>query len=106
MSEAVRRCVDELNAQMRAGSLEGFRRALASLRETARAGGPAALTAAVEALAPQLPSLQGVFVKTAVLVGACVEWGGSPVALAGVLPARAAAAMQMFAMVPALWGQE
>ncbi|MFE7394526.1 hypothetical protein ACFU9K_46080, partial [Streptomyces sp. NPDC057582] len=73
MSEAVFRCVDELIAQMRAGSEEGFRRALASVEETSRAGGPAALTAAVEALAPHLPTLHGTFAMTAVLAGACVE---------------------------------
>ncbi|MEW1914781.1 hypothetical protein AB0442_41540, partial [Kitasatospora sp. NPDC085895] len=98
MPEAVSRSVDELIAQMRAGSDEGFRRALASVEVAARAGGPAALTAAVEALAPHLSTIHGTFAMTAVLAGACVEWGGSPVALASVLPARAAVAMQMFAM--------
>ena len=59
-----------------------------------------ALTAAVEALAPHLPVLHGKFANAAVLAGACVEWGGSPVALAGVLPARAAVAMRIFATDP------
>ncbi|MFC8721071.1 hypothetical protein [Kitasatospora sp. NPDC057198] len=99
-------CVDELVAQMRAESEAGFRRALGALGEVARAGGPAALTAAVEALAPLLPTLHGVFARTAVLAGACVERGGSPAALAGVLPARTAAALRMFAMVPGLWAQQ
>ncbi|MFB7946881.1 hypothetical protein ACFC6L_18430 [Kitasatospora phosalacinea] len=104
--ESVPGCVDELLVQMRARSEEGFRSALASLAAVAQAGGRASLTAAVEGLAPLLPTLHGSFAGAAVLAGACVEWGGSPVALAGVLPPRVAVALRMFAMVPSLWAQE
>ncbi|MFF4344484.1 hypothetical protein ACFY00_31740 [Kitasatospora sp. NPDC001540] len=104
--ESVSGWIAELLAQMRAGSEEGFRAALASLAEVARAGGPASLTAAVEGLAPLLPTLHGSFARAAVLAGACVERGGSPIALAGVLPERTAVALRMFAMVPSLWAQQ
>lgn len=87
---------------MKSGS-GGYVRALKRLGDTARAGGPDALTAAVEALAPWLPGLAGDFAKTAVLAGACVEWGGSPLALADVLPQRAAEAMMLNDMVPRCW---
>ncbi|MFF4116897.1 hypothetical protein ACFY0P_25990 [Streptomyces sp. NPDC001714] len=73
--------------------------------DTARAGGPASATAAVEALAPWLPGLAGDFAKTAVLAGACVEWGGSPMALADVLPQRAAEAMMLNGLVPGCWAE-
>ncbi len=63
------------------------------------------MTAAVEALAPWLPGLAGDFAKTAVLAGACVEWGGSPMALANVLPQRAAEAMMLNDLVPGCWAE-
>ncbi|GGN22334.1 hypothetical protein [Streptomyces fuscichromogenes] len=63
------------------------------------------MTAAVEALAPWLPGLAGDFAKTAVLAGACVEWGGSPLALANVLPRRAAEAMMLNDLVPGCWAE-
>jgi hypothetical protein len=90
---------------MRSGSARGYQRALSRLGDTARAGGPASLTAAVEALAPWLPGLAGDFAKTAVLAGACVEWGGSPMALADVLPQRAAEAMMLNGLVPGCWAE-
>jgi hypothetical protein len=63
------------------------------------------LSAAVEALAPVLPGLEGDFAQTAVLAGACVEWGGSPMALAEVLPKRASEAMMLNDLVPACWAK-
>ncbi|MGY5048488.1 hypothetical protein ACWDE0_23165 [Streptomyces sp. 900105755] len=63
------------------------------------------MTAAVEALAPWLPGLAGDFAKTAVLAGACVEWGGSPMPLADVLPQRAAEAMLLNGLVPEWWAE-
>ncbi|MFF3564751.1 hypothetical protein ACFYXS_32405 [Streptomyces sp. NPDC002574] len=103
MPSAIPRLVDELVTQMESGSAPAYRTALRQLAETARAGGPESLTAAVEALAPLLPGLSGDFAKTAVLAGACVEWGASPMALVDVLPARAAEAMMLNAVVPEFW---
>lgn len=90
---------------MTSRSALGYQQAMSRLAEAAQAGGPADLTAAVEALAPLLPGLAGDFAKTAVLAGACVEWGGSPMALAEVLPRRAAEAMMLNEMVPGLWAE-
>ncbi|MFJ8489479.1 hypothetical protein ACIRBZ_14100 [Streptomyces sp. NPDC094038] len=42
---------------------------------------------------------------TAVLVGACVEWGASPMALVDVLPQRASEAMMLNKMVPEFWDE-
>lgn len=90
---------------MTSGSARGYQRAMSRLADTARAEGPAALTAAVEALAPLLPGLAGDFAKTAVLAGAFVEWGASPMALAGVLPKRAAESMMLNDLVPGCWAE-
>ncbi|MFF4796383.1 hypothetical protein ACFY2M_43730 [Streptomyces sp. NPDC001276] len=40
---------------------------------------------------------------TAVLAGACVEWGASPMALIDVVPRRASEAMMLNAVVPEFW---
>jgi hypothetical protein len=75
------------------------------LADTAQAGGPESLTATVEALAPLLPGLGGDFAMTAVLAGACVEWGASPMALVDVLPQRASEAMMLNEVVPEFWAK-
>lgn len=103
MSSKMERLVGELLARMHEGSVAGFRDALAAAGREARRADGGALTAAVETIAPLVPGMGGVFAKTAVLAGACVEWGGSPVALAPVLPARAAEALQLWSLVPGVW---
>ncbi|MFG1805666.1 hypothetical protein [Streptomyces sp. NPDC049040] len=103
MPSAISQLVDDLVAQMRSGSGPGFMRALSDLAKAARAGGTETLDATIESLAPWLPSLGGDFAKTAVLAGACVEWGGSPLPLADGLPQRAAQAMMLNAAVPGFW---
>src|SRR5690348_11903160 len=90
---------------MTSGSARGRHRAMSQLADAARAGGPPGLTAAVEALAPVLPPLAGDFAQTAVLAGAFVEWGGSPMALAEVLPKRASEAMMLNDLVPGCWAK-
>ncbi|MEZ0069993.1 hypothetical protein ABIA32_006041 [Streptacidiphilus sp. MAP12-20] len=86
MSTEITQLVSDLVGRMSSGSAAAFQEGLAQLAEAARAGGPETLTAAVGALAPILTGLGGDFTKAAVLAGACVEWGGSPLALVGVLP--------------------
>ncbi|MFI0966480.1 hypothetical protein ACH4S8_34570 [Streptomyces sp. NPDC021080] len=103
MPSEIQRLVDDLVTQMKSGSAPAYRTAMERLADAARAGGPESLTAAVEALAPLLPDLGGDFAMTAVLAGACVEWGASPMALVDVLPRRASEAMKLNAMVPGLW---
>jgi hypothetical protein len=97
------RAVRDLIVQMESGSAPAYQTAMKQLAETAEAEGPEGLTAAVEALAPLLPGLGGDFAMTAVLAGALVEAGGSPMPLVDVLPQRAAEAMMLNAAVPDLW---
>jgi hypothetical protein len=99
----ITRLVDELVTQMESGSARAYRQAMSQLADAVRAGGPEGLTAAIEALAPLLSGLSGDFATTAVLAGALVEWGGSPMALVDVLPRRAAEAMMLNEIVPELW---
>ncbi|WP_317442670.1 hypothetical protein [Streptomyces collinus] len=103
MPSEIPRLVGDLVTQMTSGSAPAYRTAMKRLAQAARAGGPETLTATVEALAPLLPGLSGDFAMTAVLAGACVEWGASPMALAEVLPRRASEAMMFNGVVPELW---
>jgi len=101
----ITRLVDELVAQMRSRSGPGYRQAMGRLAEATRTGGAESATAVIEALAPWLRGLQGDYAATAVLAGACVEWGGSPMALVDVLPQRASEAMMLNAAVPEFWAE-
>ncbi|MEU6367863.1 hypothetical protein ABZ876_19500 [Streptomyces sp. NPDC046931] len=103
MPTEIQRLVDELVARMESGSAPAYRTAMKRLADTARAGGPGSLTATAEAPAPLLPGLSADFAKTAVLAGACVEWGASPIALVEVLPRRASKAMKFNEVVPRFW---
>ncbi|MFJ8080125.1 hypothetical protein ACIQ6Y_05780 [Streptomyces sp. NPDC096205] len=104
MSVQIQRLLEDLVAQMESGS-DAYRGTMEELATTARHEGPESLTAAVQGLAPLLPGLAGDYAEAAVLAGACVEWGGSPMALVEVLPARAAEAMMLNAAVPELWSR-
>ncbi|MFM9578132.1 hypothetical protein [Streptomyces caniscabiei] len=104
MSSQIQRLVDDLVAQMGSGS-ESYQGTLEKLADAARNDGPDSLTVVVESLAPLLPGLAGDYATVAVLAGACVEWGGSPMALVDVLPQRAAEAMMLNAAVPDLWSK-
>ncbi|MFL9658669.1 hypothetical protein ACJ7VE_33700 [Streptomyces sp. PB17] len=88
---------------MESGSVSGFNAALTNLAEVAKEEGSEGLTDAVRRLTPLLPGLAGDFAVTAVLAGALVEWGGSPLPLVDVLPRRATEAMMLNAAVPSLW---
>ncbi|MEV5795968.1 hypothetical protein [Streptomyces sp. NPDC052192] len=107
MAAEVGKLVDELVAQMESGSYAGYRRAMAALAHEVRRGLPRGrrqrLDTAIGALAPVLPLLSGEFAATAVLAGAMVEWGGSPMPLVETLTERAAEAMAYNAMVPGVW---
>ncbi|GHC27817.1 hypothetical protein GCM10010348_62430 [Streptomyces anthocyanicus] len=103
MSPQVELAVRNLTNAMESGSAPAYQEALHELAETARAEGTEGLSAAVAALAPLLSGLGGDFAMTAILAGACVEWGASPTPLIDVLPARAAEAMMLNATVPELW---
>ncbi|WP_031518204.1 hypothetical protein [Streptomyces sp. NRRL F-5123] len=82
MAAGVGKLVGERVVQMESGSDAGYRQAMSALSGAVREGLPGSrkrkLDAAIEALAPVLPLLSGDFAKTAVLAGAMVGWGGSP----------------------------
>lgn len=95
--------VNNLVHAMESGDSAEFQSRLGALAKEAQRRGPAYRTAVISQLAPMLPDLRGEFSKVAVLVGACVEWGGSPLPLQDVLPLRVTAAMENYARFSALW---
>jgi hypothetical protein len=80
-----------------------FQQALGRLGAMARGRRPAELTAVVERLAPLLDQVRGVHSKIALLAGALVEWGGSPLPMRDSLPRRAAASLDMCATFTRAW---
>lgn len=88
---------------MRAGDDARFRRCLARLRAAGQRAGAEALTGALEEMASWLCQLNGVFAKAALLAGAFVEWGGSPLPLAGALPGWVAYKMRLYALFQDVW---
>lgn len=103
MSSPLKPLIDDLSQAMQVGDIEGFWAHLGRVAEQARPRPPDELTAVVEDLAEILPKLSGDFARVAVLAGACVEWGGSPLPLADVLPAQAAKSMLAADVFRVLW---
>jgi hypothetical protein len=97
----VRRVLDSIEA----GDPVGFHRAIVRMEAYLRKRPAADLTAAVADLALFLPAVGGLYAKLALVAGACVERGGSPLALTKVLPARTAQAMEDWARFPAVWAE-
>lgn len=87
------------------GDAAAFHRSLRPLWAQAQRSEPDALTDAVGQLAPLLGRLYGIYAKVAVVAGAFVEWGASPLALCEALPRRVADAMQLAEIFPAAWAQ-
>lgn len=94
--------VDEVAAAADAIDYKTFFFGWKRLTGLAREMSAAELTGLVERLAPVLPSLWGPFAQLAVFAGACVEWGGSPVPLAEVLPGCTVRALRDTARYPHL----
>lgn len=105
MPSTLRPLIDELVTVMRRGDDAGFRRGFERIWSATQRLGPDELTAVIGDLVPWLPGLGGVYAKLAVLAGGCVERGGSALPLREVLPARAAEAMECYALVPDLWAR-
>jgi hypothetical protein len=97
--------IDELIGSIEAGDYPAFRRGAEGLAVTGPQAGPAELSAAVTRLAPVIPRVGGPFAKVVVFAGALVEWGGSPLPLAQVTPARAATDLEMSALFPGVWAR-
>ncbi|WP_406083488.1 hypothetical protein [Streptomyces virginiae] len=94
MPATLRQLIDDLVTAMNSDDLSGFQHCVGRLAAEAQGREPDFRTAVIEELAPLLPGLGGVFAKVALLAGACVEWGGSPLPLSDALPKRAARAME------------
>jgi hypothetical protein len=90
---------------MAAGDNAAVRECHRRIIAAARGRSPAELTAAIENLAPVLGMACGVYSKAAVLAGALVEWGGSPLPLRDVLPERAAIAMELCDVFRIAWAK-
>lgn len=105
MATSVRGCIDELIESLESGDYPAFRRAVEGLAVAGPQAGPAELSAAITRLAPGIPQLAGPFAKTAVVAGTLVEWGGSPLPLAELTPARVAADLELFAIFPGVWAR-
>lgn len=54
-------------------------------------------------MASWLCTLNGLYAKAALLAGAFVEWGASPMPLAGVVPGWAAHKMRLYALFLDVW---
>jgi hypothetical protein len=86
------------------GDLPGFRQILRRLHTDGRRRQPGELSDAVGELARMLSFRpQGVFAGLALLAGAFVEWGGSPVALAESAPACTLITLQLRGAFSELW---
>jgi len=98
--------IDDLLHTMWQGDLDRFRRLFDELYTKARGRSAAELTEAIEHLAPILARRpQGVFAELALIAGACVEWGGSPVALAKAAPTSAVMTMILRVGFSDVWPQ-
>jgi hypothetical protein len=96
--------IDELVAVIRRGDLAGFQRIYNRLGTHGRGLSPDELTAAVGELAQVLAYRpEGVFARLALVAGAYVEWGGSPLALAANAPACALYTMWLRTKFSELW---
>jgi hypothetical protein len=95
--------IEELSEAAHAADSPRFHAVYTSIAESARNSSPGELTAALEDLAPLLYQVVLGFSKLAVLAGALVEWGGSPLPLSQVLSDRALDMMQSYAFFPVVW---
>jgi hypothetical protein len=103
MASALDPLVADMQATSRAGDETGFDRCLAGLSAAGRGASAEELTGALEDMAPWLCKLHGLFAKAALLAGAFVEWGGSPLPLAEALPHWVAYKMQLYALFQDVW---
>jgi hypothetical protein len=88
---------------MRQGSDRRFFRALRALGLDTENSSAEELTALVGKIAPILPGLVGTFAKLAVVAGAMVERGASPMPLAEVLPERVFMTMASYLTLERIW---
>lgn len=95
----------EIRDAMQQGSGRRFFDGLRRLRPDTEGLSVAESTALVERIAPMLPGLVGTYAKLAVVAGALVEQGASPMALAEVLPERVLVALASYLALERIWDQ-
>jgi hypothetical protein len=104
VSSRLRAAIDELLPVMRRDDVAGFQRIFDRLFAESRGLPPDELTAAVGELAQLLAYRpEGVFARLALVAGAYVEWGGSPLALAETAPACTLVTLRLRARFSELW---
>ena len=103
VSVALGALIADAQAATRAGDDASFRRCVASLHAAGQSASADDLTGALEEMATWLCSLNGIFTKAALLAGAFVEWGGSPLPLAAALPGWAAYKMRLYELFQEAW---
>jgi hypothetical protein len=95
--------IADIQAAVQTGDDARFRRCLASMHTAGQNASADDLTGALDAMASWLCTLNGLFAKAALVAGAFVEWGGSPLPLAAALPGWAAYKMQLYALFQDVW---
>jgi hypothetical protein len=97
------RRVADLEAAVQAGDNAHFHQCVVNLHTAGKNASPDELTSAIETMAPWLCVLNGLFAKVALLAGTFVEWGASPLPLAGSVPGWVAYKMTLYAWFEKLW---
>jgi len=103
MSSALDPLIADIQAAVRAGDDARFHRCLASLHTAGQSASADDLTGALDAMASWLCTLNALFAKAALVAGAFVEWGGSPLPLAAALPGWTAYKMQLYVLFVDVW---
>lgn len=88
---------------MEQGGDQRFFQALRALASDTEDSSTEELTTLVEKIAPMLPGLVGTFAKLAIVAGAMVERGASPMPLVAVLPERALMTMASYLTLERIW---
>jgi hypothetical protein len=103
MSSALSPLIADIKAAVQAGDDARFRRCLARLHAAGQSARADDLTRALDDMASWLCALNGLFAKAALVAGAFVEWGGSPLPLAAAVPGWTAYKMQLYALFLDVW---
>ncbi|MBR7825119.1 hypothetical protein KDK95_02285 [Actinospica sp. MGRD01-02] len=93
----------EIRAAMQQGSDRHFFQALRALASDTEDLSDEESTTLVQKIAPMLPGLVGTFAKLAIVAGAMVERGASPMSLAEVLPERVLMTMASYLTLERIW---
>jgi hypothetical protein len=103
VSSELDRLVADALAAARVGDNTRFHGCLVALYHAGKDAGPDDLTGALEGMASWLCKVNGRFAKAALVAGAFVEWGGSPLPLAAAVPGWVAYKMRLYALFQEVW---